>query len=153
MLYQLEQKGPDNMKKTRWIVIVLLFVMSIVACTPQNGEESSAVPAVVSHTGSMDSTADNDQDTVVSSFISESQALTMLQSFSLEELGLPSPLDSYHIVFDPEPAMIEGRNCYVISAYVDPTNYAENASVFYVALDGSVVFKIDPNSGNPITIS
>ena len=66
-------------------------------------------------------------------------AVELLQKYTAEQLGL-TPNVSHQLLFDTNGAEIEGKRCYAIAAKIPDK---ETEGVFYVALDGSVVYKYD----------
>lgn len=81
--------------------------------------------------------------------ITKEAAVAVLYFHSAEELGLSSEIE-YQMYFDPETVEIEGKKCYAIAAK-KPGEGTEG--VFCVALDGSVSYKYDSESGKYIKLS
>ena len=71
--------------------------------------------------------------------ITKECAVELLQKYTAEQLGL-TPNVSHQLLFDTNGAEIEGKRCYAIAAKIPDK---ETEGVFYVALDGSVVYKYD----------
>lgn len=70
-------------------------------------------------------------------------ALDQLTKLSAKELGLPAKLKGYSIVFDDWTTNVNGVDCYGINAYSKVDGKFVNMGLFYVATDGSVMYKFD----------
>ncbi len=71
-------------------------------------------------------------------------ALAKLSKESKETLNLPKPLSEYTIVYDDWTTFVNGIECYGINVFA-PTKDDEkiNMGLYYVAVDGSVMFQYD----------
>lgn len=66
-----------------------------------------------------------------------------LGKFSAKTLGLPEKLKKYTIVYDEWTTNVNGVECYGINAFSDLGDKMTNMGTFYVAVDGSKMFKFD----------
>ncbi len=71
--------------------------------------------------------------------ITKECAVELLQKYTAEQLGL-TPNASHQLLFDSNNAEVEGKKCYAIAAKIPDK---ETEGVFYVAFDGSAVYKYD----------
>lgn len=70
-------------------------------------------------------------------------ALSQLSRVSAEDLGLPAALSEYTAVFDNWTTNIIGTDCYNINVYSYEGGRRTIIGQFYVAVDGSVMYKFD----------
>lgn len=70
-------------------------------------------------------------------------ACAKLSKLSAKTLGLPEELKKYTIVYDEWTTNIIGVECYGINAFSDLGDKMTNMGTFYVAVDGSKMFKFD----------
>jgi hypothetical protein len=70
-------------------------------------------------------------------------ALTQLNKVSMDSLGLSTNLTEYTIVYDDWSTNVKGVECYGINAFEDLEDQMVNMGMFYVAVDGSVMYKFD----------
>ena len=82
-------------------------------------------------------------DAVSSGEISQDDALDMLNKVSAKDLGLTEELSEYTIVFDEWTTNINAKECYGINAYTKAEERMINVGRFYVATDGSAMYKFD----------
>lgn len=73
----------------------------------------------------------------------QEDALDKLSKLSAETLGLPVKLTEYIIMYDDWTTNVNGVECYGINAFADVGDRKINMGVFYVAVDGSVMYKFD----------
>lgn len=80
-------------------------------------------------------------------------ALAKLSEVPAKTLNLPVELSEYTIVYDDWTTMINGVECYGINAFAEvKDNKRVNMGVYYVAVDGSVMFQFDSLSDNFVEI-
>jgi hypothetical protein len=71
-------------------------------------------------------------------------ALAKLSEVSAKKLGLPVALSEYTIIYDDWTTMVNGVECYGINVFADvKDNKMLNMGVYYVAVDGSAMFRFD----------
>ncbi len=70
-------------------------------------------------------------------------ALAQLGKVPSKDLGLPEELKEYSLIFDKWTINIKDVECYCINAYSDTGERKINMGLFYVATDGSVMYKFD----------
>lgn len=93
------------------------------------------------------STVDNDDKSEENKHeFTKEDALAMLSKVSHEVLELPVPLAEYTIVYDDWNSMINGKECYGINAFAKTEERMINMGVFFVAVDGSAMYKFDANA-------
>ncbi len=86
---------------------------------------------------------DEDSKTSGGKEFTQEDALAQLSKVPLKELGLSEKLTEYNIEFDDWPTNIEGTECYGINVYSGAGDKRINKGNFYVATDGSVMYKHD----------
>jgi hypothetical protein len=74
---------------------------------------------------------------------SKEDALACLSKVSSKDLGLSGDLKEYKIIYDDWNTNIKGKDCYGINVYADDGDKSRSAGLFYVAVDGSVMYKFD----------
>ncbi len=79
-------------------------------------------------------------------------ALAQLTKISSQDLGLPAELKEYKIMFDDWTSNIKGNECYGINVYSDKGEQMINMGRFYVATDGSVMYRFDSQLDDLIEI-
>jgi hypothetical protein len=85
-----------------------------------------------------DSTTTNDKGE-----FKKEDALNLLTKVPAETLGLPSPIAEYTIMYDDWTTLINGIDCYGINVYSETEDKMINMGLFYVAVDGSKMYKFD----------
>lgn len=68
-------------------------------------------------------------------------ALAKLKKLSAKTLGLPEKLNTYAITYDNWTTNVNGVECYSINVFTK--DKAANMGVFYVAVDGSKMYRYD----------
>lgn len=71
--------------------------------------------------------------------ITKACAVELLQKYTAEQLGL-TPNVSHQLLFDSNNAVVDNKNCYAIAAKIPGK---DTEGVFYIAFDGSSVYKYD----------
>ncbi len=87
-------------------------------------------------------------ETVTGTQLTQDEALAVIEKLSAEKLGLPVGISEYKIIFDDVKTEIDGASCYGLSAFADLGERMENMGVFYVAVDGSAIYKINSMTGD-----
>jgi hypothetical protein len=87
-------------------------------------------------------TNDATSGSVAEEFTKE-DALSKLSQLSAETLNLPVKIDEYTIVYDDWTTNVNGVECYGINAFTDVGESRTNMGVFYVAVDGSAMYRFD----------
>ncbi len=84
-----------------------------------------------------------ESDTTDAAAFTQEDALASLSKVQKEILGLPAELSKYTVIFDDWTTNIKGTDCYGINIYSDAGDRRISMGVFYVATDGSVMYKFD----------
>lgn len=80
-------------------------------------------------------------------------ALAKLSNESKETLKLPKSLSEYTIVYDEWTTFVNGIECYGINVFAPAKDDEKiNMGLYYVAVDGSVMFQYDSLSDNFVEI-
>jgi len=80
-------------------------------------------------------------------------ALAKLSEVSADTLNLPVPLSEYTIIYDDWTTFVNGVECYGINVFAEAKDDQKiNMGVYYVAIDGSVMFQFDSLSDNFVEI-
>ncbi len=74
---------------------------------------------------------------------SKDDALRLLEKISLEDLNLPEAITSYTLSVDEWTTMIRGEECYCINAYEKLADRYQLVGIYYVAVNGSLVYRDD----------
>lgn len=74
---------------------------------------------------------------------SKEDALAQLSKVSSKDLGLSADLIEYKIIYDDWNTNIKGKDCYGINVYTDDGEKSRSVGLFYVAIDGSAMYKFD----------
>ncbi|MDF2566723.1 MAG: hypothetical protein K0R90_179 [Oscillospiraceae bacterium] len=93
------------------------------------------------------------EETQEEKVITREQAVDMLNTVPKEKLSLPVPLKEYKIVFDDSYTQINRKNFYGINAFVQLEGGTENMGVFFVATDGSAMYKINSSNGEYVALT
>lgn len=86
---------------------------------------------------------DTASETSAEGELTQDDALAQLSKVPAKDLGLPVELSEYTIIFDDWTTNIKGSDCYGINVYSDAGDKMINMGLFYVATDGSVMYKFD----------
>lgn len=71
-------------------------------------------------------------------------ALAKLSEVPAETLNLPMSLSEYTIIYDDWTTIVNGVECYGINVFADAKDDEKiNMGLYYVALDGSIMFQYD----------
>lgn len=70
-------------------------------------------------------------------------AYDKLSRLSAKTLGLPEKLQKYTIEYDEWTTNVNGIECYGINVFADSKEKKSIMGVFYIALDGTKIFKFD----------
>lgn len=84
-----------------------------------------------------------ESDTSEDNGFTKEDALARLGKVPLKDLGLSEKLSEYKVVFDDWTTNIKGADCYGINVYSDEGDKMVSKGLFYVATDGSVMYKFD----------
>lgn len=84
-----------------------------------------------------------ESDTTDTAAFTQEDALASLSKVPKEVLGIPVELSEYTVIFDDWTTNIKGTDCYGINVYSDAGDRSISMGVFYVATDGSVMYKFD----------
>lgn len=87
-------------------------------------------------------TSDNEVQDTTNEFTQE-DALTQLSKIPAKTLDLPVALTEYTIIYDDWTTNIKNVECYGINAFSVVGDKKINMGSYYVALDGSVMYKFD----------
>lgn len=80
-------------------------------------------------------------------------ALAKLSKVSADTLNLPVPLSEYTIIYDDWTTFVNGVECYGINVFAEAKDDEKiNMGIYYVAIDGSVMFQFDSLSDNFVEI-
>ena len=83
------------------------------------------------------------QDEDTTDVFTKEDALAQLSELSAETLGLPVKITEYTIIYDEWTTNVKNVECYGIDAYSDVGDKMINMGIFYVAVDGSAMYKFD----------
>jgi len=86
--------------------------------------------------------SDGQDGDTVNAFTKE-DALAQLSKLSADTLSLPEKLSKYTIIYDEWTTNVKNVECYGIDAYSDVEDKMINMGIFYVAVDGSAMYKFD----------
>ena len=84
--------------------------------------------------------------------ISQQDALDRLRRIPAKDLGLPKELSEYSVDFDGWTTNVDDVECYGINAYAEEEKQMIVIGQFYVALDGSSMFKYDSEADDIVVI-
>ncbi|WMJ89858.1 hypothetical protein [Anaerocolumna sp. MB42-C2] len=84
--------------------------------------------------------------------ISQQDALDRLRGIQAKDLGLPKELSEYSIDFDGWTTNVNDVECYGINVYAESEKQMTVIGQFYVALDGSSMFKYDSEADDIVAI-
>lgn len=87
--------------------------------------------------------ANNSEDENTTNEFTKEDALAQLSKVSAKILDLPVELTEYTIRYDDWTTNVQGVECYGINAFSDVGERMINMGIFYVAVDGSIMFKFD----------
>jgi hypothetical protein len=90
-----------------------------------------------------DPVVDNKEDGNSEDTFTKEDALEKLGELELDTLGLPDKLSEYTVVFDDWTTYVQGIECYGINVFAEGNGNRDNMGLFYVAVDGSVMYKFD----------
>ncbi len=79
-------------------------------------------------------------------------AYKMLSKVSKDVLSLPVELSEYTIVYDDYNTIINGQECFGINTYSKVDDKMISMGVFYVAVDGSAMYKFDVEADDFVEI-
>ncbi len=82
----------------------------------------------------------------------QEDALAQLSEISAKDLELPAELTKYTIIYDKWTTNIKSVECYGINAYSKAGDKMTNIGRFYVATDGSVMYRFDSMLDNFVEI-
>ena len=94
---------------------------------------------------------DKDETLEEGNFTKE-DALKMLSKVSKDVLSLPVELSEYTIIYDDWNTVINGKECYGINAFSKVEDRMINMGVFYVTVDGSIMYKFDVEADDFVEI-
>lgn len=138
------------MKVTSKIAICMalaavMWVTALTACG-KDGESSGVSEQTTSttsaQTSQMTQSETSSEDTTGK--ISEENAVNLLAQYSAEELGLEAALTSYMLLFNDNTNMVEDLECYMVNVFDSSSGVKEKVAVFCVAVDGSIIYRVDP---------
>lgn len=84
-----------------------------------------------------------ESDTTDTAAYTREDALASLSKVPKKVLGLPSELSEYTVNYDNWTTNIKGTDCYGVNVYSEKDGQRISMGVFYVATDGSVMYKFD----------
>ena len=84
--------------------------------------------------------------------ISKQEALDRLRGIQAKDLGLSKELSEYSIDFDDWTTNVNDVECYGINVYTEEEKQRSVIGQFYVALDGSSMFKYDSEADDIVAI-
>lgn len=90
-----------------------------------------------------DGKEEGNNETSESGNFTKEDAYELLSKVSKDVLSLPVELSEYTIVYDDWNTVIKGKECYGINAFSKVEDRMINMGVYYVAMDGSAMYKFD----------
>lgn len=75
-----------------------------------------------------------------------------MEELPKDKLDLPGNLSEYDLQIEENTKQINGIECYIINAFSHTGNLNKSVGNYAVAVDGSIVFKIDTDTGNYIVV-
>lgn len=84
--------------------------------------------------------------------ITQEQATSKLETFSKDKLDLPGEISQYDLQIEEMTQQVNHVDCYMIHAFSNTGTLKKSVGDYAVAVDGSIVFKIDVDTGNYIVV-
>lgn len=75
--------------------------------------------------------------------ITHHEAIARLEELTQEQLNLPAQIDEYTLLVDEWNTVVNGKECYCINAFAPLENRMQLMGLFYVALDGSAMYRVE----------
>lgn len=138
------------MKKFLAVALICALAVSYAACTTEvqkpEAEEEMGEFVTEETKGNWMAKSDNYSRDVI-------EAIEILESYSPDELGLPTDLKEYSLMPDETYQTINGEDYVAISVFSDLGDRMYNNGILYVRVSDKTPFKNDYLTGNMISLN